>query len=493
MNLKLQKTAYLITLVSFMLNTLAFAQKKPNILFICVDDLRTELGCYGNPIVKSPNLDKFSSQGRLFKNHYVQVPTCGPSRHCLLTGMRPKSTKELSNNISANLSVNKVEQEKPESFVHHFRRNGYYTIGIGKISHHPDGYVYGYEEERSDQLEFPFSWNESLCDVGGWGTAWNAFFGYAGFKNRNTENKQVRPYESADVDDSGYPDGLNADLAIKKLNELKTKDEPFLLAVGFFKPHLPFTAPKKYWDLYDRREIPLSPNPFLVENSEKNSLHGSGELNQYALGEEKAALGKPVSNEYARKLRHGYYACISYVDAQIGKLLDELDKTGLNENTIVVVWGDHGWHLGDHTVWGKHTVFERALKSTLIIRLPNQKKKGAPSNSIIETVDIYPTLTKLCGITDVDGLDGKSFVSVLKNPKTQKDNVAYSYFKNNISVRNGQYRLTKFYGEEETIFELYDHQNDPNETSNVAAKFPDIVESLKPVLERGNTGLYDIK
>ena len=485
------RTHYLLIAFCFTFTSFAFAQKKPNILFICVDDLRTELGSYGNPIVKSPNLDKLSDQGRLFNNHFVQVPTCGASRHCLLTGKRPIEKKYLSNSISAQLSEGKVDGEIPESFVQHFKRNGYNTVGIGKISHHPDGYVYGYDEQKSNQLEFPFSWNESLCDVGGWGTAWNAFFAYSGFKNRTTEKKQVKPYESADVEDTGYPDGLNAQLAIKKLNELKDTEEPFLLAVGFFKPHLPFTAPQKYWDLYDRDKIPLSPNPFLVENSEKNSLHGSGEFNGYALGEEKAALGKPLSDDYARKVKHGYYACISYVDAQIGKLLDELDRTGLSENTIVVVWGDHGWHLGDHKVWGKHTVFERALKSTLIMRLPNQVKKGKPTDAVVETVDIYPTLTELCGIADVEGLDGQSLVSLLNNPKAQKEDVAYSYYKNSITMRNDRYRLTKYYGEEGIVYELYDHKNDPNETINVSAKFPDIVDTLKPILEKGNTGLFD--
>lgn len=479
---------FLFCLINF---SNVLAQKPPNILLICVDDLRTELGCYGNKVVKSPNLDKLSSQGRLFDRHYVQVPTCGASRHALLTGMRPVTRGHISNHISASLSENKKEETTPESFVHHFRRNGYNTVGIGKISHSPDGYVYGYGEEKSNQLELPFSWDEPLCDTGGWGTGWNAFFAYSGHKNRTTLEKQVKPYESADVPDTGYPDGLNAELALKKLNQLKDKDDPFLLAVGFFKPHLPFTAPKKYWDMYNREDIPLSPNPYVVKNMERNSLHKSGEFNGYALGEEKAALGTPLSDDYARKLRHGYYACISYIDAQIGKLLDELDKTGLSENTIVVVWGDHGWHLGDHTVWGKHTVFERALNSTLIMRIPGQDKPGVSTKAITETVDIYPTLTELCGLPTIDGMHGKSLVPVLKNPKNGKDEVAYSYFKNSITVRNDRYRLTKYFWEDGTSHELYDHKQDPNETTNIAATNPGIVEKLKPILDMGDTGLFD--
>ena len=487
-SLRLYQIASLSFIILFLTYSEISAQKKPNILFICVDDLRTELGAYGNNVIQTPNLDKLSSQGRLFNQHFVQVPTCGSSRHALLTGMRPRNVAEVNNNISAELSKGKVEQKIPETFAHHFKRNGYYTVGIGKISHHPDGYVYPYEGEKSNQLELPFSWDEMLCDIGGWGTAWNAFFGYAGNKNRTDQNKQVKPYESADVEDNGYPDGLNAKLAIRKLNELKDREEPFLMAVGFFKPHLPFTAPKKYWDLYDRNDIPLSPNPFVVENSKNNSLHKSNELNQYALGEEKAALGQPLSDDYTRKLRHGYYACVSYIDTQIGNILDELEKTGLADNTIVVVWGDHGWHLGDHTVWGKHTVFERSLKSTLIMRIPDQKNIGKPTNSIIESVDIYPTLAELCGIPAVEGLDGNSFVSVLNDPEEQPSNIAFGYFKKSVTLRNNDYRLIKNLGEDNTPIELFDHKSDPNETVNIASKFPKVVELLLPTLENASVG-----
>lgn len=487
--LRLYRSIFLSCIILFLFSLQVSAQRKPNILFVCVDDLRTELGAYGNSVIQTPNLDKLSSQGRLFKNHYVQVPTCGSSRHALLTGMRPRNVAEVNNYISAQLSKDKVEGKIPESFAHHFKRNGYNTVGIGKISHHPDGYVYPYAGEKTDQLEFPFSWDESLCDIGGWGTSWNAFFGYAGNKNRTDQNKQVKPYEAADVEDTGYPDGLNAELAIKKLNELKDKEEPFLLAVGFFKPHLPFTAPKKYWDLYDRKDIPLSPNPYTIKNSEQTSLHGSGEFNNgYVLGEEKAALGQPLSDDYARKLRHGYYACVSFIDTQIGKLLDELEKTGLADNTIVVVWGDHGWHLGDHTIWGKHTVYERALNSALIMRVPGQRNVGIPTNSIIESVDIYPTLTELCGVPEVDGLDGNSFVSVLNDPKMQPSNIAFGFFKKSVTLRNNDYRIIKNLKKGDTPIELFDRENDPNETINIAAEKPEVVKSMLPILEKVSAG-----
>ncbi|NCB08948.1 MAG: DUF229 domain-containing protein, partial [Bacteroidia bacterium] len=336
---------------------------KPNVLFICVDDLRPELGCYGNSHIVSPNIDKLADQGSVFTRHFVQVPTCGASRHCLLTGQLPVSVAHLNNNITANTLSLQPETEMPETFVHHLKRNGYYTVGIGKITHHPDGYVYGYTEPKSDIRELPYSWDEMLIDDQKWGSGHNAFFGYADGTNRNTLKGEVKPYECADVPDEGYPDGLTANLAVRKIQELKKKGQPFFLGVGFFKPHLPFTAPQKYWDFYNEAELPLSPVPFIPENVNKASLHGSSEFNQYKLGEEKASLEAPVSEEYARKLRHAYFACVSYIDAQVGKVLDELEKQGLAENTVVVLWGDHGWHLGDQLVWGKHTVFEKALNS----------------------------------------------------------------------------------------------------------------------------------
>jgi len=473
-------------------NTEAGVEQKPNILFIAIDDLRPELGCYGNEHIKSPNIDKLASQGFLFKNHFVNVPTCGASRHCLLTGQLPVSKAHIKNSITSLTTSLQAEQEIPETFIHHLKRNGYYTVGIGKITHHPDGYVYGYLEPKSEQLELPHSWNEMLNEDEKWGSGHNAFFGYSNGTNRNTLNKEVKPYEMADVPDEGYIDGLNANLAIKKLGELKEKGQPFFLGVGFFKPHLPFTAPKKYWDMYNEEELPLSPTPFIPENVNVASLHGSGEFNQYKLGEEKASLKSPVSDEYARKMRHAYFACVSYIDAQVGKLIAELENQGLAENTIVVVWGDHGWHLGDQLVWGKHTVFERALKSTFIIKLPGNSN-GKTIDKVVSTTDIYPTLMELCGTPVNHSLDGTSLTDLMKNPEDKNwRNTAYSYFRNGISVRTDQYRMSKFFRKEKPVIELYDHKNNADESTNIAAEKPEIVKQLMPVLEKGNTGLYSL-
>jgi arylsulfatase A-like enzyme len=326
-----------------------------------------------------------------------------------------------------------------------------------------------------------------LLDCGKWGTGWNAFFGYADGTNRQSRNRQVKPYECAGVPDEGYPDGLTAGLAVKKIKELTAKNEPFCLAIGFFKPHLPFTAPKKYWDMYEPENIPLSPIPFIPEDCHEMTLHGSEEFNGYLSGEEKASLEKPVSDDYARKLRHAYFACVSYVDAQIGKVLDALEESGQADNTIVILWGDHGWHLGDHLVWGKHTLHETSLSSAFIVKAPG-KKNGLKNNRIVSSVDIYPTLMELCGVEIPADLDGNSFAGLLENPEADAWNdVAYSYFRNGISMRTSQYRLSRYFPKEGIITELYEYNRDIFERKNIAGENPDVLTSLIPLWEKGNT------
>ncbi len=463
--------------------------QKPNVLFIFVDDLRPELGCYGANYIKSPNIDKLAASGVLFTHQFVQVPTCGASRCSILTGMLPKTTGHLSNEACRTYISGKSETDQPETFIHHLRRNGYYTVGIGKISHYVDGLLYGYNDPVGTEYELPHSWDEMLFNPAKWETGWNAFFGYADGENRQSMKAQVKPYEMVNVDDIGYPDGYTAELAIQKMSELAKKDKPFFLAVGFFKPHLPFNAPKKYWDMYDESKIPLSPNPFIPENVNKASLHNSSEFNGYQLGDEDATLNGPVSDAYARKIRHAYAACVSYSDAQIGKLLNKLNDLDLDENTIIVLWGDHGWHLGDQLVWGKHTIFERALNSALIVKVPDQKK-GKRIDQVVSSIDIYPTIVDLCGLQMPIKTDGKSLLPLLKNPLTKWDNISYGYFMNGISMRTERYRLTKYFRKAEPTIELYDHQTDPNETRNIAAERPDVIETLLPLWEKGNTGLF---
>jgi arylsulfatase A-like enzyme len=449
-----------------------------NVLFIAIDDLRPEVGVYGAAGIHTPNLDQLAADGLVFLRHYVQVPTCGASRYSMFTGQRPTSAAELSNEAFVNL-LPKQEGERPESFAHLFRRNGYHTAAIGKISHYPDGRVYTYSGEGEGSLEMPFSWDEVQGPIGRWGTAWNAFFGYADGSSR--QSSSTRPaYEMAEVPDTGYPDGLIAEAAVRKLGELK--DRPFLLAVGFFKPHLPFTSPKKYWDLYDRDSIALSPNPLAPEGINPGSLHGSGEFfNNYGSHPSRGGAGVRIDDDYARTLRHAYYAAVSYTDAQVGKVLDELDRLGLRENTIVIVWGDHGWHLGDHTIWGKHTTFERSLRSPLIVRVPGMTRPGRATSGIVESVDIYPTLAELCRLEPPAGLSGESFAGHFTDPAHPGKNGAYGYFTGRRTLRTDRFRITE-YAEREPTVELYDHATDPLETINVASRFPEVVERLLPRL-----------
>jgi len=464
---------------------------KPNVLFFFVDDLRPELHCYGDTFIKSPNMDRLARQGILFRNEFVTVPTCGASRYSLLTGFLPRDRGALSNDACRHYVGEAKIHNAPETFIERLRNHGYYTVGIGKISHYVDGRLYPYlGSPKGAPLELPHSWDEMLFDAGKWGTGWNAFFGYADGSNRNARKYEVKPYECAEVPDSGYPDGLTAQLAIKKLRELAGKKQPFFLGVGFFKPHLPFNAPKKYWDIYNENMLPLTSSPDIPQDVNPASLHNSGEFNSYKLGEEHPSLEKPVSNAYARKLRHAYFAAISYVDAQVGIVLDELDRLRLADNTIIILWGDHGWHLGDDRVWGKHTIFEWALRSAFIMRVPGMKQ-NAVCDKIVSSVDIYPTLMELCGIRDTLHVDGKSFVPLLKDPAdTDWHEVAYSYYRRGITMRTSRYRLTHYFRKAQPVIELYDHQADPYENRNIAASRPELVDSLMKIWEKGNTGLF---
>jgi iduronate 2-sulfatase len=462
---------------------------KYNVLFIFVDDLRPDLGCYGNKIIHTPNIDLLASQGTVFKNQFVSVPTCGASRASILTGMRPRALRDLSNDVLELRQKENIKAAGPETFVHHLRNNGYYTVGIGKISHSPDGHIYKYLQQQSNVMELPESWNEMLFDPGKWGTGWNAFFGYADGSNRNELKGEVKPYENAVVDDENYPDGLTANLAIKKLGEASKRGQPFFLGVGFFKPHLPFNAPKKYWDMYDEAAMPLTPSPGIPQDMNTAGLHESGEFNGYKKGEEKASLAKPVSDAYARKLKRAYYAAVSYSDAQVGKVLAELKRLNLDKKTIVVLWGDHGWHLGDDRVWGKHTITEWAVRSPLIVKAPGMHA-GASCEKIISAVDVYPTLMALCGIKMPHSSDGKSFVPLLTNANSNWNNAVYSYYKNGISLRTERYRLTRYIRKEEPVTELYDHVTDPYEQKNIAKDNRVIIKRLISTWKKGDTGLY---
>lgn len=462
---------------------------KPNVLFIFVDDLRRELGAYGCP-VKTPNIDALASEGSLFTKQYISCPTSGASRYGILTGHYPTKPGHLSNEACKNFISGMPETAVPETMFHQLRRNGYRTVGIGKVSHYVDGHVYGYEEPVSDVLELPHSWDEMLFDSGKWGTGWNAFFGYSDGENRQSLNKKCKPYECGHGDDTIYPDGLTANLAVSKLKELASSDQPFCLAVGFFKPHLPFTSPEKYWKKYKEDKIPLSPETDIPAGMDHAFLHASGEFNGYLSGDEHPNLKKKASDAYARKLRHAYFSCVSYADAQVGKVLKALDRSGLADNTIVILWGDHGWHLGDQMVWGKHTVLETSSSSALVIRAPGHRK-GVVNDRVVSSIDIYPSLMELCGVPCPEGLDGHSFVRLLDNPDDPSWNdVAYTYYNHLMSVRTKDYRLARCIRNGETITELYEYPKDRVEHENIALSRPDLVRELMPLWEAGRTGAF---
>jgi arylsulfatase A-like enzyme len=466
------------------------ASSSPNILFIAVDDLRPELGIYGNRVVKSPNIDQLAREGSFFKRHYVQVPTCGASRYSLMTGLRPQKKIHIDNRVFYREMANQDEDERPESIVHHLRRNGYTTVGIGKLSHSVDGLVYGYNENPSNVKEMPYSWDRFVFNPGKWKTGWNAFFAYANGENRQSLKGQTKPYESANVPDEGYPDGLILNSAVEELKKLKAGQKPFFLGVGFFKPHLPFNAPKKYWDLYDRSSIPIAPDSFIPQNVHPKSVGKMGEFYNYKLSDEKPTLDQPISDEYARKLIHGYYASISYVDHLIGKLLAELKSLDLDKNTIVVLWGDHGWHLGNDRKWGKHSLFERSLRSALIVKLPGVNHISKEINTIVESVDLYPTLLDFCGIEKPYKLDGKSLMDMMQSDGMDKDYRAFGFWKEGVSIRTDRYRLNSFFRKEEPKIELFDHLIDPEENMNIAADNQKIVDSLMPILQQVTPKFY---
>jgi iduronate 2-sulfatase len=478
----IQKELYIIALLFLLLSSCSELKTtetaRQNVLLICVDDLRPELACYGNNLIVSPNIDKLASEACLFKRHYVQCAICGPSRSTLMTGKIEQGW-----DVWSNFRENKIEPKQAISLPHLFKQNGYTTIGIGKITHQPGGV---FDENQTEHV-IPCSWDTTYTAVGKWETPWRAFFAYA---NGDAHNTAMRigiktprlPYEMADVSDDGYPDGLNAIEAIKQFENLKSNKKPFFMALGFFKPHLPFNAPKKYWDLYDRDKIALAANNYPPQNANTEyCLNKSPELTTHYPWPDGAGV---VSPESARNQKHAYYACVSYIDAQIGKVLAELKKQGLDKNTIVVLWSDHGWHLGEHGIWGKMTNFNTATNSPLIVKAPGHTLNGKVANALVETVDIYPTLAELCGLEYDDKLDGKSLIPILKDPETSIKPYARSFYYRNKALgkalKTDSYRIVRWATEKDSTVavELFDHRNDPGENINIAYENTALTDSL---------------
>ena len=467
---------------------------KPNVVFICSDDMRPDLGCYGVEWMKTPHLDRLAKTGVPFLRHYVTVPTCGGSRRSLLTGLRPSAAADYGNQSFGHHGA-ELAESPTESFVHMFRQQGYYTVGTGKICHNhfdPAKQIPRSWDEIMDpsgEAEFPsendFPPEENL------GTLRQEQEKKRRKDKKKSHLKKGYPFSSRrDGDDRSYPDGILTDLAVAKLSELKGREQPFFLGIGYRKPHLPFNAPKKYWDLYDPKEIPLPDyGEWPVGTDGSTSIHDSFELRgQYMTPE--GFLDDP---EYCQSLRHGYAACVSYVDAQVGEIMRELDRLDLRKNTIVVFWGDHGWHLGEHGTYGKHTAFERAVRSPLLVNVPDARGNGQSCNALIETVDIYPTLAELCGLNPPDGLAGESFVNLLNQPDARGPEEAFSYTKvwskatkhkgalcKTMRTENYRFSVWRTGLDDGEVFqvELYDHGNDPNETRNLAEEQPELVQAM---------------
>ena len=300
-------------------------------------------------------------------------------------------------------------------------------------------------------------------------------------------------YECADVPDNTYQDGKVAELAVKTLRTISKKSEPFFLAVGFIKPHLPWVAPKKYWDMYDESKIALAPNPFYPKDAPDYAIRKyDGEIYKYG---GMVAKGQDAPDELARKLRHAYYACVSYSDAQVGLVLDELKRLGLDKNTIIVLWGDHGWKLGEHKAWGKHSNVENDVNAPLILSAPGMKAAGTHSDALVEFVDIYPTLCELAGLSLPNHLEGMSLKPLLDDPKRAWKSAAFSQYPRNewmgYSMRTDRYRFTAWVDAKDhwkvDATELYDHQNDPQENHNIAAK-PENAALVKELTAKLNAG-----
>jgi iduronate 2-sulfatase len=442
----------------------AFAEKR-NVLFLPVDDLRPELGCYGNTIVRTPNIDRLAARGITFTRAYCQQAVCNASRSSLLTGMRPDTTGVFENKTH-------FRQRLPDvvTLPEVFRKHGYQTRSFGKVFHE------GMNDPRAWSTP---AWPEKnagmqYIDTEAWRRMSPAQRAHGPFPTLTWTKRESS--QAPDVPDIALQDGETAERAIAALREMK--DGPFFLAAGFQKPHLPFTAPKKYWNLYDRSRLPDPPNPRAPIGAPALALHASVEMRGYT----DIPKEGPIPPAKVRELIHGYYAATSYTDAQVGRLLGELDRLGLAGSTTVMLFGDHGWHLGEHDLWAKTTNFELDARAPLIVAGPGIPR-GVHCQRLVEFVDMYPTLCEQCGVPAPAGLEGASMVRLFADPQRPWKKAAFSQFPRPWSpskaggimgrtMRTDRYRYTEWCeaGRPPQAVELYDHEADPRETVNVAQR-----------------------
>lgn len=442
-----------------------------NVLFIAVDDLRPELGCYGASHMQTPCMDAFAQQARLFQRHYAVVPTCGASRYALMTGAHPRQSRAMGNYAFSLLRGGGSQTQVPLSMPAYFRQEGYHTVSIGKISHSPDGMIPSGRGDSAARIpEMPNAWDVLSGPIGRWGSSHNAFFGYPDGSTR--KRGKTAPFAKASRSQSRLPDELTADQAIRFLKRA-SHEEPFFLAVGFFKPHLPFVAPARDFAKYRNVGIPVPSHQQPPSGAEGSpGLHRSGEMfNNY-----QHPKGARSDAAWHEELRVGYCAATSYVDSQVGRVLRALRSAGLADNTVVCIWGDHGWHLGSQGLWGKHSLFEEALRSTLIIRAPGMVEPGKATSALIESTDLFPTLASLSLIDPPSVPDGVDLAACVMRAENPGRSHAFAYWKKGVSIRGDRYRFTEWRMKSGSRFlELYDHHNDPGETLNIAEASPEIV------------------
>ncbi len=407
-------------------------EKQPlNVLFIAVDDLRPELNCYGVNYVKSPNIDKIAENGVVFTRNFCQSAVSNPSRASLLTGLRPNSTGVLDLHTNFRNTIPNVI-----TLPQYFKNNGYHSLAIGKIYHNTFPDTLSWSEPKLYLDNYPFDpdavyrGQESIDFI----------------SKRKQEillaNKQekyidqfgqwyikAKSTECEDLPDNAYYDGAQTDKALEKLEELKKLDKPFFFGVGYYRPHLPFNVPKKYWDLYNPDEIPLAENNFLPKNSPQMAINNLREIRGYNdYKDQPYPKDGYVSNENAVHLKHGYLASVSYIDAQIGRLMKKLKELDLLENTVIVLWGDNGWKLGEHGSWCKMTNYGIDTRVPLIISTPETRNNGLHCSQLVEFVDVYPTLCELAGLEIPENLEGISLVPLLKDTSIQWKKAVYSQF-----------------------------------------------------------------
>ncbi len=498
--------------VLFLFVTLSACQEQPppttppNILFIAIDDLRPELGAYGNPHIKTPFIDQLAADGVTFMQAYVQQAVCNPSRASLMTGLRPDSLRVWDLQTDFRQTLPDVV-----TLPQYFKQNGYHTAAIGKIYH--------------NTIPDPLSWSEPKLHIDGYPFDPDAVYRHpdnvaiqearkAAILEEGNEARYIDQYgqwylkagstERVEMSDNVYYDGAQTDVALTKLAELKDLDKPFFFAIGYYRPHLPFNAPAPYWDMYNPDEIPIAENPNVPDNGPVMAINNMRELRGYS---DFNAVPHPfdggVSEADARRLKHGYYASVSYIDAQVGRLLDQLDDLGISDNTIVVLWGDHGWKLGEHNSWGKMTNYNIDTRAPLILRAPGQHERAQQVEQLVEFVDIYPSLSELAGLPVSADLQGTSFVPLLENVEQPwKPAVFSQFFREGIwiapdgveymgySMRTDRYHYVRWMNwasKEFVATELYDLREDPNETTNLAGvpNYQDTLEALANQWEMG--------